>query len=291
MDRLKTPLTAVVVIFICSLVGAIVVFKFLESTAAFEDSRGLKLGGAIVGFLVTFGALWQAFHNFSRELGNTNQEKMAEQIKNLQNQLVRQNPPPDHYRRLLSEDFKLVAHVPEEWAATDNTMILYAPKNAEAFMDNIVIYRTLARRLYRKLQTQITKQQLDTEVAQDQTKTAALQAQWEQVQRDFLTHQDDPPSPNEKVEDVLQLEVAANANTILGVPEQTEVAGHPAVRFQVPSPAADALGRQIFCIFTEIYVKQGEGYVYQVVLTSTAQTIASRTPVYNKIISSLNFFT
>jgi hypothetical protein len=138
---------------------------------------------------------------------------------------------------------------------------------------------------------QITKNQLDAEAAKDQTQTAALQAQWEQVQREFLLHQDDPPSPNETVEDVLQLEVTANAHTIYGVPEQTEVAGHPAVRFQVPSPATDALGRQVVCIFTEIYVKRGEGYVYQVVLTSTAESIANRTPVYNRIINSLNFFT
>jgi hypothetical protein len=293
-NRLKTPLTAVVAIFICSIFGAVIAFKFLDSSATFEDKNGLKLGGAIVGFLVTFAALWKAFYSFSSDLGRTDRKLLEEQIKNLQNQLVRQNPPPAGYRRLLSEDFKLVAHVPLDWPITDNTMIIFAPQSTGNFMDNIVIWRTLARRQYRQLQLQIAKNELGAahpEAINNPTQYPEIQKRMIDLDRDFQLHRDDPLHAEEKIDDVLKLEIEFYGSKLLGLAEHLEIAKYPAIRYQFRNPASDVIGHTIVSLVTEIFVNEGDGYIYQVVLTSPAETLSTRTQVYNKIIGSLTFFT
>lgn len=53
-------LVVVTVIFILSLTGAFVLFKFLKSSALIKKA-GYQAGGAIAGFLLIYGALYSSF--------------------------------------------------------------------------------------------------------------------------------------------------------------------------------------------------------------------------------------
>ena len=55
-------LVVVTVIFILSLVGAFILFKFLKSFALIKKA-GHQAGGAIAGFLLIYGALYYSFDN------------------------------------------------------------------------------------------------------------------------------------------------------------------------------------------------------------------------------------
>lgn len=54
------PILAVTVIFVLSLGGAIVLFKFLKSSAIIKKT-GYQAGGALAGFLLIYGTLFYSF--------------------------------------------------------------------------------------------------------------------------------------------------------------------------------------------------------------------------------------
>ena len=330
-SRLKTPLTAVVVIFICSCVAAVLTFSILGSTATFQNNKGLQLGGAIVGLLVTFSALWHSFRTFSSELGQTDRERLEEQLKNLQDQLVRQDPPPSGYHRLLSEDFKIVAHIPNNWTTSKNTMIIFAPstKGAATFMDNIVIYRNLAKWHYRELQLQkqraslsasydpaqdhelqknivtlkksysrqaeepSTNDMLGKDIAslEEKHKERYITLKLDKLKQDLYLRLNDPVRDDEKIEEVLDLELEVLSSQMLGVPERTEVAGYQAIRYQIPNPLQQLINLPIVNLVTDIFVTEGEGYIYQVTLTSTPDAVSQLSIVYSRVLNSIRFIT
>lgn len=327
-SRLKIPITAVVIIFICSCVASILTFSILESSASFKDDKGLQLSGAIVGLIVTFLALFRSFRAFSNELGRTDRERLEEQVKNLQDQLVRQEPPPSGYHRLLSEDFKIVAHIPKDWTRNKSIMTIFAPgsKDGTSFMDNIVVYRNLAKWHYRELQ--LEKQKAILAESYDPAKDQALQRDIEVLKQNYFNQNEEPDSQqmlaaiaqlemqyknqyialqhsrlfrelqlrlndpvgdDEKIEAVLELELEVLAPQITGVPERTMIAGYEAVRYQMPNPLQQSLNLPIVNLVTDVFVTEGEGYIYQVTLTSTADKVSQHSLVYNRILKSIKF--
>lgn len=58
---MPNDLVAVAVLFACSLVAAIVLFKVLKSTAAVRRKE-YQVGGAAAGFLIIYGALFASYH-------------------------------------------------------------------------------------------------------------------------------------------------------------------------------------------------------------------------------------
>jgi hypothetical protein len=324
-SNLKSPLTAAVVIFVCSCVAAVLTFQLLKSTATFEDNQGLQLGGAIVGLLATFVVLWQSFHTFSKELGEADRDKLTEKIKNLENQVLRQNPPPTGYRRLLSAEFQLVAHIPTDWIQSDTMLAIFAPssKNTNSFMDNIVIYRYLAKIRYRTLiltkkqidlpnsydpnqdlelqkriatlrasvqQEPLTDNQLETETTKlvDSARNTYVQAKISELNKHFLLHRDDPIQENEKVTSILELTIEVLSSKMLGVPERTQIDKHPAIRYQTPNPLQE---ESLVNLVTDVFVEEGDGYLYQITLTSPRNSASAYTDVYNRILNSFTFLT
>ncbi len=67
------PLVSVSVMFVCSLTAAFVLFKFVKSTAGVQGDdvgfkiRGFQAGGAIAGFLLTYGLLHYSFTSLSSQ--------------------------------------------------------------------------------------------------------------------------------------------------------------------------------------------------------------------------------
>ena len=55
-----SDLTAIAVLFVCSLAAAFVLFRILQSTAAIQK-KGYQVGGAAAGFLVIYGALYGSY--------------------------------------------------------------------------------------------------------------------------------------------------------------------------------------------------------------------------------------
>jgi len=64
------PIAETTVIFILSLIGAIVLFKFLQSSALIQKA-GYQAGGALAGFLLIFGILHYSMGSLSNSLNAT----------------------------------------------------------------------------------------------------------------------------------------------------------------------------------------------------------------------------
>jgi hypothetical protein len=69
-------LTAVAVLFTCSLVAAFVLFKILQSTAAIERKE-YQVGGAAAGFLVIYAALYGSYAQLQKAALATCQSQLA----------------------------------------------------------------------------------------------------------------------------------------------------------------------------------------------------------------------
>jgi hypothetical protein len=65
-------LVLVGVIFLLSLVGALVLFKVLQSTAIIQR-KGYQAGGALAGFLLIFAALYGAYHQLNAQQQSANE--------------------------------------------------------------------------------------------------------------------------------------------------------------------------------------------------------------------------
>jgi hypothetical protein len=285
--RLQIPLKAIVIIFICSCFAALLCFKFLESTATYQDSTGIKVTGAIVGLLVTFLVLWRSFRTFTKELEQMELEKLKEQVKNLQNQLLRQHPAPPRYRRVINEDYKVVFHIPEAWTLGGGFMSIYAPQHEERtmFLDNIVFERKPVLLFYREIQHKKKVAMLVQEF-RDLEDPEFLRKK-EELGRTFFGHLDDPRGDNEKIDNIIDLISESISGTTLGTPEYTEVDGYPAIRCQISNP----LFPNLVNLFTYVHINVGDEYVYTITLTAMSSRVGDYSTVYNKVLNSLKFIT
>lgn len=286
--RFQSPLTSIIVIFICSLTAAFVTFRFLESTAAYNET-GITVGGALAGFIITFIVLWRSFHTFAQELGQAETEKLREQVTNLRNQLLRQDPPPPGYRRVVNEDYKVVMHVPSDWVLGEsNFMTLFAPlAHAPAgFMPNIVFHRKPAISVYRELEHNKKVEALRREFGDKED--GELNARVNQLVVEFQKHRDDPRREEEKMERILELaaENIRSAFKLIGVVERTEVSGCPAIRCLVTNP----VNENVNSLATYVYV-EASGNIYDVSLTAFPETIGDYSAAYNKVLGSMKFIT
>jgi hypothetical protein len=71
-----SSLTAVAVLFACSLVAALVLFKILQSTAAIQKKE-YQVGGAAAGFLLIYGALYLSYAHLQNGQLTTCQTTLA----------------------------------------------------------------------------------------------------------------------------------------------------------------------------------------------------------------------
>lgn len=300
-NRLQTPLTATIVIFVCSLVAAFITFRFLESTADYQ-ATGIKVGGALAGLLITFIILWRSFHTLSQELGQTDRERLQEQVKNLQDQLVRQDPSPPGYHRVVNEDYKVVVHIPNDWVLGEtNFMSIFAPssRTQAGFMHNIFFSRKPAAWAYREIklgenvnalaQKYATQNSDDSKLKQESAaQSPEYQQKAQELRWDFQLHRDDPKGNHENIADVLNLFLESIRGLLIGVPEHTEVNGFPAIRYQLPNPI---FPNDVVNLVTNIHVNVGDEYIYTITLTAPPAAVDTASTEYNKVLNSLRFIT
>lgn len=139
---LANPLLVITVIFILSLVGAIVLFKFLKSTAIIKKTE-YQASGAIAGFLLIFGMLYGSFYQLSSS--EPEQWTVTGTVKRKgdsvhENIMVRQIPPKPSALTDSSGSFRMYdvkVLMKEGWPALYVESEGYYPKTIEISESNI----------------------------------------------------------------------------------------------------------------------------------------------------------
>lgn len=67
---ISSPLFSIVVFFLLSLLGAIVLFRYLKSSATIKKAE-YQAGGAIAGFLLVYGILYGSYLSIKQDTGYT----------------------------------------------------------------------------------------------------------------------------------------------------------------------------------------------------------------------------
>lgn len=118
------PLTVIGVIVLLALATALVTFGILRSEGADTRIPGLSLGGAIVGFLISFTAFTVAYQQIDgprrrqRELRDQFEQeftKLRESQQQERNKLLRSGDLPDGFIREVDERYKFLFARPQSW--------------------------------------------------------------------------------------------------------------------------------------------------------------------------------
>ena len=86
-----SPLIVVSVIFLLSLIGAAVLFKFFESSALVK-SRKYKAGGAVAGFIIIYALLYGSFDRIQQSQYDAEECRQLQEVYQVSGKII---PKPD----------------------------------------------------------------------------------------------------------------------------------------------------------------------------------------------------
>lgn len=113
------------VFFLLSLIGAYILFKWLESSAVIQTPR-YRAGGALAGFVLIYGMLYGSYYKMANQV--------AEQLAKKQGPVITGTVSPK------LEGGKIVLGVVEKWPDSQGHFKLNAPFNLDLKKDEASVY-------------------------------------------------------------------------------------------------------------------------------------------------------
>jgi len=123
------PISVYTLIFVSSLLAAVILYGLLSSTGIWE-SKGIQLGGAAAGFVIFFLLANRVFHSLQKlhtEQRNNNNQQRIDALEQEINQLKAEESPniecPSNFETVVSKDFGLAFSKPREWKNTPEQIV------------------------------------------------------------------------------------------------------------------------------------------------------------------------